>query len=214
MNQKEYADYLQDAETAFLALAGRAETLRGNSPYRFHQMDSQSILAWLDKYYIPIELGWKQNEILKLEELLGQKIPDDYKLFLKYLGNLGKQMFGYDDDLRTPIDYLENRNNYLDFGEQWGEASTDPNFNEMMEDGIFLSGLGGFAVWYLARQKSERSMVKFWDEGDGNSVRASIKTEGFLVESMEDRMTRFEWRTDLSERQKQQIKNVWRSIEL
>lgn len=184
-------------ERRFAAVAERAEALRQQCPYRFYGMNDDQISNWLDSYFIPIELGWNNNSISELEKILTRDVPDDFKLFLKHLGNLHGRLFGYDVKLTTPDEYVTFQERCLDgdcAADGWGEAVNDTQFGEMMTKGIFLSALGGFAVWYLAPQDNSESLIMYWDEGDKENL-ASIKTEEELASSVESRMAAFEWRT-------------------
>ncbi|WP_415813801.1 hypothetical protein, partial [Deinococcus marmoris] len=95
------SSYLQTVKQRFSAVAERADQLRLNCPYRFYKMSPEAVESWLDKHFVPTELGWTEEKILELEGVLSRIIPNDYRIFLSFLGNLHHQLFGYDYDFST-----------------------------------------------------------------------------------------------------------------
>lgn len=185
---------LLDIENRFLKLRDRALAVKENCPYRFFGMSDDQVDNWLDKHFFPRELCWTEENINDLGLKLGRLVPEDYKIFLRVLGNLHGRLFGYDYDLRSPEDYVELSIKCLDSeAEQWGDVVGTPQFYEMIDDNIFLNTLGGFAVWHLHSEDLHHSQVKCWNEND-SSASNTIDLEGDLIECLESRMSHFEWR--------------------
>ncbi|SMB81300.1 hypothetical protein SAMN00790413_04531 [Deinococcus hopiensis KR-140] len=184
-------------ETRLKALAQRAEDLRRHCPYRFYSMSPEDVQTWLDRHYVPTPLGWSPDDAQRLGPLLGLPVPGDYLAFLEVLGNLHHGLFGYDNDLRTPEDYVRFRQECLEYDlEAWDGADQDPQFAEMVRSSLFLNTLGGFAVWYLLCGSTEPTSVRTWLEGDVGAT-GRFEVEGLFIENIEARMDRFECRVKL-----------------
>lgn len=186
-----------DVQMRLQALVQRAEALRARCPYRFHQVTPVGVEAWLDRYYVPRTLGWSLSDVQRLGPLLDLTVPGDYLAFLELLGNLHHQLFGYDKDLRTPEDYLHLRQECLGYElGTWDGADRDPQFAEMIQSGLFLNTLGGFAVWYLLCGSTEPTTVQLWLESDAETS-SRFEMEGLFLDNIEVRMTKFENRVNL-----------------
>lgn len=163
-------------------------------------MTPDHVQAWLDRQYVPSTLGWSTHDVRRLGPLLGLDVPDDYLAFLEMLGHLAHQLFGYDEDLRTPEAYARLRQEILDLDlEAWDGADQDPQFAEVRRQGLFLNQQGGFARWYLLCGTSEPTLVRLWLERDAHTKKW-FHTEGPLLENLEARMTHFEGRVDQDHR--------------
>ncbi|MHA0048375.1 hypothetical protein [Deinococcus sp. PEB2-67] len=135
----------------------------------------------------------------RLGPLLGRPIPAEYQVFLEVLGFLHPQLYGYDYRLRTPEDHVALQQDLLDWdGANWDGDQEDPAFGRMVASGIFLSTLGGCAVWYLPGDEPGPLHTLAWEEGDGTTP-GQLRRLGLFLDDLEGRMGGFERRVALYE---------------
>lgn len=160
-------------------------------------MSPDQVTAWLDREYVPSVLGWAPEDVDRLGPLLGRVVPEEYQTFLAVLGHLHPQLYGYDYRLRTPEDHLQLQRGLLEWDEaQWDGAEQYPEFDRMMQSGLFLNTLGGFAVWYLLCDSPGPLSTQTWLEGDANG-QGYFEPLNLFLDDLEIRMGMFEHRVRL-----------------
>ena len=158
---------LESVNNRYKALRIRSEVLREAQFYQIYGSRDVDVNPHLDLRLIPKNLGWTNDNIIKLAEALPVILPYDYKFYLREIGNLNSLLAGhYECEMRTVHDYLVLQSDISEFDdEDWGDVANNLDFQQILKTAIPFDYFGGFAIGFFLPKENTHSEVFYWHEG-------------------------------------------------